>query len=261
MDEKRILNLKESVAEARDKNPFEKLSDIACRVLREAIITCVFAPGEKLIVAQLASELGISRTPVREAIERLCTEGYIQERLENSEYRNFYALDLSEQDARQLYDMRKAIEGAAAYLCAQRSALIDTKHLKALSAAFRSSMLESTSKCSSEEEIYINDWAFHSYIVKNCSNKYLNDMYFSQENLIRHLNCRSQYNFSNYAFVSQYGAEDIIVIASQHAAIAHAIANSMPAVARDLSYDHMEACKNNFLYARGKLDEGRFTTK
>ena len=53
------------------------LRDIVFKTLREAIITGDLKPGERLMEIKLANELGVSRTPVREAIRKLELEGLV----------------------------------------------------------------------------------------------------------------------------------------------------------------------------------------
>ena len=56
---------------------YQPLRETVCEVLRDAIRRGVLEPGERLMEVQLAEELGISRTPVREAIRKLEQEGYV----------------------------------------------------------------------------------------------------------------------------------------------------------------------------------------
>ena len=51
-----------------DMNEYLPLRDVVFNTLRQAIITGEFAPGERLMEIALANRLGVSRTPVREAI-------------------------------------------------------------------------------------------------------------------------------------------------------------------------------------------------
>ena len=50
---------------------YKPLREIVLEALREAIINGVLEPGERLMEVQLAEEMGVSRTPVREAIRKL----------------------------------------------------------------------------------------------------------------------------------------------------------------------------------------------
>ena len=56
---------------------YQPLREVVCETLREAIRKGTLKPGERLMEIQLAEELGVSRTPVREAIRKLELEGYV----------------------------------------------------------------------------------------------------------------------------------------------------------------------------------------
>jgi len=94
-----------------------RLVDQAARVLREAILSGEIPSGGRLKQLQLAGQLGISRTPLREALMKLEQEGLI-EVLPGGGLRTAL-LNLDE--AVELYDVREVLDGLAARLAAQRS--------------------------------------------------------------------------------------------------------------------------------------------
>ena len=56
----------------------KRATDEVYEALREAILTRGFKPGERLQVEEIAEKLGVSLTPVRHSVQRLCTEGLIE---------------------------------------------------------------------------------------------------------------------------------------------------------------------------------------
>jgi len=58
---------------------YKTKQELAYTALRDAIITCRFPPGKRLLEVELAQQLGISRSPVREALKRLGYEGLVNE--------------------------------------------------------------------------------------------------------------------------------------------------------------------------------------
>ena len=94
-----------------------RLVDDAVHALREAILDGRFASGSRLRQVALADELGISRTPIREALGQLQHEGLI-ELLPQGGVR-VVALEL--QEAVDLYDVREVLDGLAARLAATRA--------------------------------------------------------------------------------------------------------------------------------------------
>ena len=78
--------------------------------LREAILKGYFEAGEKLDQARLANELNVSRTPIREALKVLESEGFI----EIHSYRGAYIARVSQQDIDDVYEIRRLLEVEAA---------------------------------------------------------------------------------------------------------------------------------------------------
>lgn len=81
--------------------------------LRELIVTGRIAPGRRLVETEIAERLGVSRTPVRSALQRLEQEGYVESAGEGDRSRPVVA-PLTKQDAHDLLYMLGAIEGLAA---------------------------------------------------------------------------------------------------------------------------------------------------
>jgi DNA-binding GntR family transcriptional regulator len=94
-----------------------RLVDDAAVSLRDAILNGRFLPGARLRQTDLADQLGISRTPIREALGRLQQEGLV-DLLQGGGVR-VCILDLDE--AAQLYDLREVLDGLAARLAAARA--------------------------------------------------------------------------------------------------------------------------------------------
>lgn len=78
--------------------------------LREAIQQRRLVPGERVTEADLAEKLGVSRTPVREAIQRLIAEGL----LSIGPARGLVVTELNRDQVMQLYELREVLEGASA---------------------------------------------------------------------------------------------------------------------------------------------------
>jgi len=79
------------------------------RVLRSEILDGVFKPGEKLIEATIASRLGVSRGPVREALRQLEEEGLVT----HHPRRNATVTEIGPADAREIYTLRAELEAVA----------------------------------------------------------------------------------------------------------------------------------------------------
>ncbi len=84
--------------------------------IREAIINGILKPRERLMEIQLADELGVSRTPIREALRKLELEGFIV----MVPRKGAYVADISFKDIADIFEIRAALEGLAAGLAAER---------------------------------------------------------------------------------------------------------------------------------------------
>ena len=95
---------------------YKPLRDVVSEALRQAIREGVLQPGERLMEIQLADELGVSRTPIREAIRKLELEGFVV----MVPRRGTYVADISLKDVVQVFEIRSALEELAAGLAAER---------------------------------------------------------------------------------------------------------------------------------------------
>jgi len=102
-DSKRIPNL---TLEQDDSLP---LRDVVCKTLRDAILEGKIKPGTRLMELHLASQLGVSRTPVREAIRLLEMDGLVH----IHPRRGAVVADISEADLRDVLEVRQALEELA----------------------------------------------------------------------------------------------------------------------------------------------------
>lgn len=85
-------------------------------LIREQIVAGAFPPGTQLGEVSLAMQLGVSRGPVREALQRLIQEGL----LEGRPHRGVFVSELSVDDIADVYRARRAVERAAAELVLER---------------------------------------------------------------------------------------------------------------------------------------------
>jgi DNA-binding GntR family transcriptional regulator len=92
------------------------LQERTYQALRTALLEGVFAVGERLFETEVASMLGVSRVPVREAVRRLQQDGLLEVRPRSG----IYVASVSPAEADDIYRIRAALEGTAAGLAAER---------------------------------------------------------------------------------------------------------------------------------------------
>ena len=114
------------------------IRDLAFEFLRERILKGKYEPGVRLIEEELAAEMGISRTPVREAIRKLELEGLV----EYLPRRGVIVRELSMQEADEIYGIRGVLEGYAAFLAADNASPEQIDYMNNLVRAGRQSVIE-----------------------------------------------------------------------------------------------------------------------
>ncbi|MDR3592399.1 MAG: GntR family transcriptional regulator [Negativicutes bacterium] len=95
---------------------YKPLREVVFEVIRTAITSGTLQPGERIMENQLAEQLNVSRTPVREAIRKLEQEGFVV----MVPRRGTYVSDLSIRDINEVFEIRTALEVLAAGLAAER---------------------------------------------------------------------------------------------------------------------------------------------
>ena len=106
-------------------NEYLPLRDVVFNTLRQAILKGELAPGERLMEIQLAQKLGVSRTPIREAIRKLELEGLVL----MIPRKGAEVAKISEKSLRDVLEVRRSLEELAAELACQR---MDAEALKDL---------------------------------------------------------------------------------------------------------------------------------
>ena len=151
------------------ENPDAKLRDLVTKLLYDDIVELRITPGSKLNVNQIAASLGISRTPVAEAIGKLAEVGFVISRPGQS---GNFVLDLSLPDMINLYRVRSAIECEAAALCAHSADDATVRELSMLADAFKDSVLQRDIRGMKD-----TDMPFHKMIIDACGNPYIIQSY------------------------------------------------------------------------------------
>jgi GntR family transcriptional regulator, rspAB operon transcriptional repressor len=102
-----------------------KVTDWVYEELKSAIVDLRLAPGDPLREATLADQLGVSKTPIREALTRLEQEGLV----ETTSFKGAVVTGYSRQDLLEIYELRELLENAAARTAAESMADADRDRL------------------------------------------------------------------------------------------------------------------------------------
>lgn len=141
----------------------------AYEALRHAIVSAEIAAGEVVDEGEWASRLGMSRTPIREALSRLVQEGLV-ERVPN---RGAFVRETSLEDLRDIYQLRTVLEALAAEEAVHR--LTETEILETEAAWTTLARSLEAGVTPDYETVGRLDNAFHTMIVSHCTNKRLRE--------------------------------------------------------------------------------------
>lgn len=144
-----------------NSNEYLPLRDVVFNTLRQAIITGEFAPGERLMEIALAEKLGVSRTPVREAIRKLELEGLVV----MIPRKGAEVAQITEKDLRDSLEVRCNLEELSVKLACERITKEGEEKLKLALADFRKAIEEQDF-----QKIVDSDIAFHDVIFEVTQN-------------------------------------------------------------------------------------------
>jgi len=144
-----------------------RLADDVYDQLVNAIMNLDIGHEDRLIQEKLAADLGISRTPVREALMRLEQEGV----LTKSAQGGFRLYQMSDQEVRELYQTRAAIEGQVARILAERHTADDIATLR------KTITDEENISSHSVRDYFEANRNIHRKFVELANNRYLLEMF------------------------------------------------------------------------------------
>ena len=150
-----------------------KAPDTAYEKLFHAIEIGEIEPGERLLEIELAKRFGVSRTPIREAIRKLESEGIIQ----HLPRVGAVVRHLGQPEIVELYEMRIVLEATAAEMAAQHASSAELATLDALN----SDMLDASANPNTVAQV---NRQFHFCIVEAARNQFLTHCYHDLSNAL-----------------------------------------------------------------------------
>lgn len=201
-------------------NEYLPLRDVVFNTLRQAIITGEFAPGERLMEIALANRLGVSRTPVREAIRKLELEGLVI----MIPRKGAQVARITEKNLRDVIEIRSVLEELAVSLSCER---IDEEGKKRLEEAHR----EFVEAVNTNDILTMveKDEQFHNAIFESTCN----------DRLIPIINnLREQFYRYRMEYIKDIQHHTILV--KEHEKLVHAIFNRDSETARRIMRTHLQ---------------------
>lgn len=208
---------------------YQPLHELVCESLREAIRTGLLRPGERLMEIQLAEELGVSRTPVREAIRKLDQEGFVV----MMPRRGAYVANMSIRDVNEIFEIRTALESLSNGLAAERITAEELEELQNLLVQIGKYIEEDNM-----DKIVDTDIAFHELLYRVSRNSRL-------EGIISNL--REQ--LTRFRTLSMSHPGRLKATLEEHRAIVAAIAEGDVEAAQQAAEYHMEKSEQTLMDA------------
>ena len=203
-------------------NEFLPLREVVFLTLRKAILKGELQPGERLMEIALANRLGVSRTPVREAIRMLEHEGLVVMKPR----RGAQVAKITEQELNDVLEVRKSLEMLAANKACERMTEEDMKAMWETGAEFRKLALNPNCDLTALTEA---DVAFHDTIYRGTQNRRLNQIL---------ANLREQMYRFRLEYLKDASIRESLV--SEHEEIMKAVAGRDGELAADLIGEHID---------------------
>jgi len=194
---------------------YDDLGTKVYNTLKEMIVKGDLAPGQKLVQEDIAEILGVSRTPLLQAISKLTKDHYI----ETIPRRGSYVKRFSIQEHLDIFDIRGQLEPMGAYQAAENITESDIKELEALQHGYERALRQNDPL-----ELFNQDYAFHMVIMRCSGNKFLHDMLKNFNNIL----CNSERLLKTPSKTFE-----------EHAGILNALRTRDPNGAKELMFYHI----------------------
>ncbi len=148
--------------------PIAGSAEAAYQQLRELLVSGTYKPGDRLLEQRLSEQLGVSRTPIREALGRLQSDGLVQ-----PAGRGAVVAQLSTDEVRHLYRYRAALESLAAELAAERNARGEISPADIRRMLHARQAVQDAGERGAAKDIASTNLDFHRFIAELSGNPFL----------------------------------------------------------------------------------------
>ena len=216
---------------------YQPLREVVCETLREAIRSGVLKPGERLMEIQLADELGVSRTPVREAMRKLELEGYVI----MLPRRGTYVANISIRDINEVFEIRTTLDALASGFAAERITEEELEQLERLLVSIGENIETRNMK-----KVVEDDMEFHDILYKASRNQRLVGIIS---------NLREQ--MTRFRSMSMSYPGRLKKTLEEHSRLVEAIAQRDVELAQKLAVEHMENSEQTLLIDMEAIHQAR----
>lgn len=196
------------------------LRDVIFNTLRDAIVSGDLKPGERLMEVSLAEKMGVSRTPVREAVRRLEMEGLVT----MTPRKGTHVAELSVKDIMDVLEVRAALDRLATELAASRTRPENIRQLESIHRQYIAYLQKENLQGAIKKDVEFHDAIYHA----SGNNKLISVAANLREQIYR-FRVLYMKDFSN--------AEDVL---TEHEQILQALTDKDPGRAGQLAQEHIE---------------------
>ena len=204
----------------------ESLKQQAYNAIKDKILTCEYAPGAYLSENILIEHLGMSRTPIRDALGRLEQEGLV----EIQPKRGIWVRNITFKDINNIFEFRRVIE---VYAMKNHAYKIDRGVIRQIYDRMQNLDI------SNLDSVYELDDHFHELIIRSTYNEYLIPAYLATENQIHRLRILTAIGHSN--------SNRMYTARIEHLTILNAMLNGDYTAATQALIDHLNnSCQSSY---------------
>jgi len=216
-----------------DLQSHRPLRELVYEELKHKILIGNVIPGTRLMEIELAESMGVSRTPIREAIRKLEKESLVT----IEPRRGAYVSDISIKDMVDIMEVREDLEGLAASLAARRINEKESAELVNITEKYAEAI-----RSANTDDIVKYDELFHKLVVSCSGNRTLIQMVGNVQELALRFRYLYYDDFSRYEGMQE-----------EHYVIMDAIVNGQEGKAREEADAHIKRLKDFLLSMNGQL--------
>lgn len=205
--------------------------------IKQLILTNRLRPGQTIIIDRLASELGVSHTPVREALAMLQHDGLVSMK----PYGNPQVVEIDDTNVRDVWEMRLLLEGWAVEHAAQTISEDELNRLDQMLVRARQDALQTQYDAHLQSDI-----ALHDMIMQAADNRLFGHL----AQLVNDQSVRIRSLVEAIAPV-----DEVLTIIDEHTAILDALRRHEPELARARLLNHLQGGEQRTLHALSKMQE------
>jgi DNA-binding GntR family transcriptional regulator len=209
---------------------FQLLKDKVYETIKRNIINLSFPPHAQLIEQRLAEELGVSKSPIREALLRLEKDGLVY----TLPFKGSFVSGITIQDAREIFQLREALETFCVKLACEKFSEVETQKAREILSTIKEALLHDDFERS--HAIHIR---FHNFLISESKNERIIQTYLTLSN-----------HLDRYRKIASLISGRIAKSYQEHLLIIEAIERKDELKAERAVSEHLRSLLNDFINSK-----------